>query len=417
MTFPLIDPRVATVPAPTLAARLTCTVIGEATELERLAPAWCDLLERSAQNSPFLAPVWLLPWWRAYGTGRALRVGLFQDGDRLVGLAPLCRRRVWVRRCLPFRRLEPLGVDVPEGDGVGSEYLGVIALGGAEEPVAHAFAQAVASGRFGPCDEVVLPVQAADGPMPELLTTALAQAGFRTESEQTGFASYIPLPPSWDEYLRTLSGNQRYYLRRSIRDFEGWAAGHSRVERVTSIAELAEGKRLLTSLHGERWAQTGQAGVFASPRFTAFHEGVLAELLQRGALWLWWLVVRGDPIAAIYNIVWDGKVLVYQAGRKPDLPREIRPGIILHAHAIRAAIEMGCREYDFLGGVARYKSQLAPGCRPLMSVRAVRPSLKEHARRILEAGIRWTRPLRASLKLPWPWPSEPRRGDSQEPGA
>ena len=65
-------------------------------------------------------PEWILGWWDVYGrgTGRELRVGTWFDGARLVGLALLQRRVFRCRRILPFRRLELLGADVDEDDGV-----------------------------------------------------------------------------------------------------------------------------------------------------------------------------------------------------------------------------------------------------------------------------------------------------------
>ena len=328
-----------------------------------------------------------------------MRVGLFHDGPRLVGLAPLLSRRCWHRRFLPFRRLEPLGADVDEGDGVGSDYLGPIAeRAGVEERVADALADAIAAGRFGRCDEVVLPVMDGDRPLPQLLTTAFGRAGFAAECVQTGAAPYISLPSSWEAYMQGLSGSQRYFLRRSQCDFDEWAAGETSIEKVTTLAELAEGKRILIALHGERWAAAGQNGALSAARFAAFHDAVLPELLRAGALELLWLTVRGQPVAAVYNIVWDRKVLFYQSGRQPDVPHGIRPGIVLHAHAIRAAIDAGHREYDFLGGEAQYKSQLAPASRPLVQVRAVRPSLVEHSRCLIEAAIARTRSTRAMLR-------------------
>src|SRR5437764_5406154 len=111
---------------------LTCSIVVNPDDLALLAPDWTALLERSSDNRPTLAPTWLLPWWRIYGRDRALRVALFHDGDRLLGLAPLAWRRCWVRGFLPFRRLECLGADVDERDGVGSDYLGVIAERGGE---------------------------------------------------------------------------------------------------------------------------------------------------------------------------------------------------------------------------------------------------------------------------------------------
>src|SRR5262245_39684910 len=153
---------------------LRCTVLSDAAALAGQSAAWLDLLERSAANEPMLTPTWLLPWWRVYGAGggRELRVGLFFDGDRLVGLAPLHARRYRHRFGIPFRRLEPLGSDVDEGDGVGSDYLGVVAARGAEARVAQALTTAIAAGGFGPWDEVVLPVLDGEGAWQALLTDA-----------------------------------------------------------------------------------------------------------------------------------------------------------------------------------------------------------------------------------------------------
>src|SRR5207244_912246 len=106
-------------------------------ELESSRHDWLDLLHRSGTNEPMLSPLWLLTWWRHYGAHRQLSVGLFHDGDRLVGLAPLQRRRYWHRPGLPFRRLEMLGADVDEQDGVCSDYLNILAEGGQEERVAR----------------------------------------------------------------------------------------------------------------------------------------------------------------------------------------------------------------------------------------------------------------------------------------
>ena len=82
---------------PSSAVALTCSVVADPHELDGLAPAWTDLLERSVDNRPMLAPTWLIPWWRIYGSQRQLRFGLFHDGSRLVGLAPLLSRRYWYR--------------------------------------------------------------------------------------------------------------------------------------------------------------------------------------------------------------------------------------------------------------------------------------------------------------------------------
>ena len=159
-------------------SELRLRLVRDPGELEALRGDWLKLLERSATNEPMLSPLWLLSWWRAYGQHRQLAVGLFYDGDHLAGLAPLQRRRYWYRPGIPFRRLEWLGADVDEQDGVCSEYLNVIASVGDEARVARAFAASVAGGAFGRWDEVVLPAMAADGPMTGPLVAAFQEAGF-----------------------------------------------------------------------------------------------------------------------------------------------------------------------------------------------------------------------------------------------
>ena len=375
---------------------LRCSVATDPAQLETLRPAWMELLERCAASEVTQTPMWLLPWWRVFGAldGRRLKVGLFYDGQRLVGLAPLLARRHWYRPGLPFRRLEPLGTGEHPRDRVWSDYVNLLAERGAEKCVAVSFAAALKAGRFGPWDELVLPAMNGQEAMAGPLTKALQTAGFRAEATAASAAPYIALPSTWDAYLQSLSSSHRYFIKRSIRDFEKWAGGDFQVITASSLEELEEGRRHLVALHTERWQAAGDQGVFQSPRFSAFHEAAQRELLDAGALDLHWLRARGQVVAVLYNLRWNGKASVYQAGRQTDLPASIRAGVVLHAYAIQKAIAAGLREYDFLAGVSRYKSQFAPTVRPLVEVRAVRSSLREGARQLVEAAANGARAVR-----------------------
>ena len=395
--------------------RLACTVVSDAADLERLAPSWQALLERSSANEPALSPLWVLAWWRVFGAldGRRLRVACFFDGDRLVGLAPFVRRRHWYRPGIPFRRLEPLGSGERLADAVFGEYLNVIAERGAEAEVAGALAEALTRGALGTWDELVMPLMAGDNPFLPFLVDALRDAGLTCRHHVTALASYIPLPATWDAYVQQLSSSRRYYLRQSLRRFERWAGDGARFRCATTPAELAEGQRALVVLHQQRWGPN--VGKFASPRFAAFHDALLPALLEAGAVELLWLTVRDEPVAAIYNLLWDGKVLFYQSGRKMDVPGGVRPGIVLHAHAIRRAIEAGRREYDFLSGGEHYKGQMALAARPVVELRAARRSAREQVRILAEGGIGCARVVRDRLR--WAWGRLRRSAGKNEPPA
>ena len=367
------------------------------------ADDWADLLSRSASNRPTQAPLWLLAWWRVFGgqEGRRLATALLFDGDRLVGLAPLLQRLRWHRRAIPFRRLELLATGEREEDEIVSDYLGVVAERGYEDAVAEALTGAMTAGTLGPFDEVVLSMLEGELALNQALARALASAGMTVEREEMVASPYIALPSTWDAYLAALSGSGRYLVNRSLRDFEKWA-GKDEVEvvRVTSLAELEEGKRILVGLHGERWQAAGHNGVFASRLFSSFHDSVLPRLLERGALELVWLRVRGEPVAVAYNVVWDNKVLFYQGGRTMDVPKGVRPGIVLHARSIRAAIEAGRSEYDFLPGTSQYKLQLATASHPVLRLRATRSPWRDLACSAIESAATFVRKRRAQGQPP-----------------
>jgi CelD/BcsL family acetyltransferase involved in cellulose biosynthesis len=118
---------------------------------------------------------------------------------------------------------------------------------------------------------------------------------------------------------------------------------------------------------------------------------------------LLWLEVGGKPLASLYNIVYDGNVHFYQSGRTVDVPKGVRPGIAVHLYAIRRAIELGYKSYDFLGMPSQYKRQLASNSRWIVNLTAVGPSLRSRissrarleARRFANQARGWAKRARA----------------------
>jgi CelD/BcsL family acetyltransferase involved in cellulose biosynthesis len=343
-----------------------------------------------------LSPEWLLEWWTIFGgmDGRRLRSLAVRDGERLVGLALFASRCHWHRGVIPFRRLEALGSGEAESDSICSDYLNILAEQGAESAVAEAFAQAIAGGALGPWDELVLPMMDGESTMPGLLAHASRFHGFMAELTKTDEAPYIELPSNWDDYLKSRTKKHRKHVVGSLRDFEAWAGSESEFVRAATSAELERGKRILIDLHRQRWGSENGAGTFRSQRSLAFHDAVMPALLRLRALDLSWLTVRGEPVAAMYSVVWNNKVYFYQCGRKLDVPKSVRPGGVLLAHSIREAIAAGRREFDFLGGVSLYKTQLANARRPLVQLRVARPCFVEAMRWTAEYCIAHTRTVR-----------------------
>jgi CelD/BcsL family acetyltransferase involved in cellulose biosynthesis len=369
---------------------LACTVLTDVAEAEALRPAWSSLLERSQRNELTQSPDWLLTWWSVFGglQGRQLRIGAFHDGERLVGLAPLLRRRHWYRGWLPFRRLEFLASGEPSEHGIYTNHLALIAEQGYEEKVASRFVEAIAGGAFDSWDELVLPMIDADTGWPDRLVEAFRAVGYAAEAKIVTGAPYIPLPTTWKAYLDGLTSSGKRNVERAIRAFDKWSDNTMELACISTLAGLDKGKSILTSLHHQRWSADDQAGVFHSPLFVRFHDELMRTLVERGELELLVLRARGEPIAVLYTMIRAGKVYAYQTGRRTDVPSNVKPGVVVFGLAIKRAIEQGRREFDLLADEAFYKSQLTPHSRKQVQVRATRRCVVEMMRKLGAAALK-----------------------------
>jgi CelD/BcsL family acetyltransferase involved in cellulose biosynthesis len=369
-------------------------------EVEAIRADWEDLGRRAEQYELTRSPDWLLPWWGIYGPsqGRRLRVGLLFREGRLIGLAPLLRRRCW-HGPIPFERLELLGSGEPEAEAICSNHLGILAEQGSERYVAEELVRAVGEGRFGRWDEMVFSMMSGTGPLPGQLVQSFQDRGLLVEQKQMALAPYLVLPSTWEDYLTGLSKNGRRRITRSWTALDRWSEGTLRFERVCDSNDIEKGRKLLIDLHHARWAAEEHGGVFRGPLFLRFHDTIMRQLIERGQLVLWWLSSGGEPIAVLYGMEWGGKIYAYQMGRRVDLPGHLRPGGVLLDRAIQRAIASGCREFDLLADAVPYKWQLTEESRPLWYLRVGRPGWREQVRNLAR---RWIAAWRSVRSKPTP---------------
>ncbi|HVJ16421.1 MAG TPA: GNAT family N-acetyltransferase [Polyangiaceae bacterium] len=386
---------------------LRAEILTDIAAVRSIVPEWRALLARSANPQPVQTPLWLVTWWLEFGEsdGRSLRFVTLRDGGTLVGVVPLAARRMLHRGVLPLRRLELLATGENEEDEICSDYVGAVLELGREVDVANALAKLLMEGALGGWDELHL-TQMRDGdPLLAPLEAALARLRARPRVTASGLCPYVPLPRTWDEYTKALDGEQRYAVSRGMRELEKWAGrGNYELRRAETRADLEEGRRILHSLHAERWSTNGAGGVFASARFRRFHDEVMPRLFdgEDGGLDLMWLSVRNEPIACVYNIIYGNKVHFYQSGRKLEVPKAVKPGMAIHSLAIRRSIELGHSEYDFLNGASQYKRKLATATRSLVTLTATAPELRaravDAARTLTETALAKARHLAGGLR-------------------
>jgi hypothetical protein len=162
---------------------------------------------------------------------------------------------------------------------------------------------------------------------------------------------FTPLPADWDSYLESrLSANTRQKVRRVLRQVE-----KSDELRITHADKdtFERDLEILLRFWTERWGS--QKGLRLNS-ILKNNRLMLRHCFADGALFLPILWQGERPVGALAILVDARKksFLFHMAGRDQTFESP-PPGLVLHAHSIRHAIENGFVTYDFLRGNEPYK--------------------------------------------------------------
>lgn len=173
---------------------------------------------------------------------------------------------------------------------------------------------------------------------------------------------YAELPGDWDRYLAELSSNTRQRLRRLLRRVDGSTIRVTHADAETLERDIG----ILLRLWTERWA--GEKGERLQQILESTREE-LTDALANGTLYLPILWRGEQPIAAAACMMdLDKREMLFQLGSRDPSADDLSPGLLLHAHNIRAAIAQGFVRYDFLRGNESYKYSFATGERQIESI-------------------------------------------------
>jgi CelD/BcsL family acetyltransferase involved in cellulose biosynthesis len=315
--------------------------------LAALADDW----NRLAGDHPLRRYEWHAAWWQHYAEARREKFILVVRDDRgaVVGIAP------WFVEPLATRGrvLSWLG----SGE-VCSDYPSLLLSPDSLDPVTDALADWLVHAASGPVvtdrwDLLHLDaVEAVDEAVARLVSH-LWTAGSTVVRDAGPNCWRIALPPTWEEYVESLSKSHRKQVRRL--DSRILASGRAVLRTAHDAATLDEGLNILVDLHQRRRQSLDQPGCFASERFTSFLRDAASRLLAARMLRLHWIELSGVPAAAEFQLCGAGMTYAYQAGVNPALLHE-EPGRLINIATLRAAIEEGCKGFDFLRGDEPYKA-------------------------------------------------------------
>jgi Acetyltransferase (GNAT) domain len=311
---------------------------------------------------------WTFTWLRHYGDVVPHCFALAEAGGRVRGIALLTEEE---RRRGPFalRRLHIGTAGEPPGEGVYVERNGLLAHTGDRRAVAAALMDALR--RDDSWDELDLDGFRVDHAEPFLA----AEPGLVSRPAISPCLDLRAGSGGVDGLLSLLRPKTRKRMRSNLRAIgpieSEWAEGPDQALEI--FAELR-------ALHQADWEARGERGVFASPRFTAFHRDLIAKLAPESVV-LFRARATSSTIGCLYGLVDGEDFLSYQAGIARSDDNRLSLGLVAHVLCMAACADRGFHLYDLLAGEASYKRRLTTAEGTLLWARA-----RRFRARLLELG-------------------------------
>ncbi len=323
--------------------------INELDELEPFAKDWNQLLAVTAGGNFFQSLNWLRVYWQHFREKQYLRVFIVRDSDAVIGIVPLCVRRIKTKMGTCCILTYPF-------DDWGSFY-GPISAD--PERILGPVLQRIQETQRD-WDLIDLRCVDTDGFDGGATERALKATGLSSRKISWNQTYYVDLQQNWDEYLAARSGKARQtYLRSEKRiakegeiEFlryrpRGEAFGES--DPRWDLYETCE------ALASSSWQGSSTTGTTLShddvnQYFRDAHESAA----RFGAVDMNLLYLSGRPAAFIYNYVYQGLIYSLRMGFNPGVSNK-GLGRLLMGRMLRDSMERHDLIYDIGPGSADAK--------------------------------------------------------------
>jgi CelD/BcsL family acetyltransferase involved in cellulose biosynthesis len=345
--------------------------------LDGLRDSWTALWLRLPEATPFNSWEWTAAWLATLGRGVDARFVVLEDGATLRGILPLADAR---RAGLPFvapRTQRFCGVDLAYPDQLEP------VVDPADLPQFLELSLAAIFCEGGLPSTLSLPMVAEDSATQRALS---ALTRLRVSSRAVSVAPFLPVAGTFEEFLGTLSSNERYKIRsRTKKLLTGKGVEYGEVPDLTPVQALS----FLRTLHAKRAEQKGIESTFDTDAVQDFHAELL-RIFPRERVIFRCLRKDAEVFAMFYGFVVANRMFYFQLGYDPKWS-DSSPGLVLLSQTIRETFGLGCREYNFLQGNEPFKSTWTKAARTLFDWTIYAPTLNGRLHRELDSVARAAR--------------------------
>jgi CelD/BcsL family acetyltransferase involved in cellulose biosynthesis len=304
-------------------------------------PEWNALLKESVSDSPFLRYEYQRAWWEHRGGDEWKRAQLFlivaREREKLIGVAPFF---------ISEREGRPALLLI--GSVEISDYLDLIARKDDHARFVAGLLDFLVSryrDSWACFDLVNLPDTS---PTLAALKAEAAQRNWTYRAEIHHPAPRVTLNCSFDEYLERIEKKQSREIRRKMRRAE--KSEHNARWFISDMADPETEMNAFLSL----MEQDKNKADFLHEPMRAQMRAIMRVAHENGWLWLAFLEINGQRVAANLNFDYNNKLWGYNAGVDRDF-MHLSPGWVLLGYVLQWCCENGRTEFDFMRGDEEYK--------------------------------------------------------------
>lgn len=317
---------------------------------------WNALLKESTSDVPFLRHEYQRAWWEHCGGGEwenpQLLIIVAREDEKLVGVAPLFTAEHENKPALLF-----------VGSAEISDYLDVIARTNDHDIFIAGLLDFLAAQ-----DLIYLDWRNLPDSSPTLSTLKLeaAKRGWDFSEEIYHPTPRVALNCSFEEYLARVDKKQRHEIRRKIRRLEGEQGARWFISDMQDVE--SEINAFLALME-----QDANKDDFLHEPMREQMRAIIRAAHENGWLWLAFLEVNGQRIAAALNFDYNNKLWGYNAGVNRDF-MSLSPGWVLISYVLQWCCENNRAEFDFMRGDEDYKYKFGAVNQYVKRVKITRPS-------------------------------------------
>ncbi len=325
---------------------------------------WNALVEQSIADTPFSRYEYLAEWWQTRGGGEwqnpELALVSANEEDQIIGIAPLFIAEHEGKKALllvgSIEISDYLDLIVREADlpRFLSELLDFLA----SAPI----------GNWSALDWYNIPESS---PTRAALKAEFERRGHVYHAEIYRPTPRIALNGSFEEYLARLEKKQRHEIRRKMKR----AAESGLNVRFVLVDRSADIEQEMNTFFGLMTQDPNKAN-FLHPAMRGQMTVTIRSAFEQGYLWLAFLEIGGEKVAASLNFDYKNKLWGYNSGvSRSQAHMELSPGWVLLGHTIQWCCENGRYEFDFMRGDEAYKYRFGGVNKYVMRERAICRSL------------------------------------------